>query len=186
MPGLRGWTTASLGSSSWGARGPGSSSRRKSSLRRRPAGSWAPSTCSFSRLTAASRLPSRPALTRAVRRRAPSSATSASVFALMRTTFFALSAVVLVMRGDRESRAHPGARRPRAGRGEIEQDFVFHGILTANKLSKFRENAPGRGAARTIRAERARPGAHQHPRASISTRGRAPARAGRRERGERD
>jgi 5-(carboxyamino)imidazole ribonucleotide mutase len=38
----------------------------------------------------------------------------------------------------------------------IAQDFVFHGILTANKLSKFREKRPDPGAARTIRAERAR------------------------------
>jgi hypothetical protein len=40
--------------------------------------------------------------------------------------------------------------------GVIEQDFGFRGILTANKLSKFRGSEPGGGAAGTIRAERAR------------------------------
>ena len=74
------------------------------------------------------------------------------------------------MRGDREAmrglargaRAAP-AGRPSGGRGVIAQDFVFLGILTANKLSKFRENGPGRGLATaergaegTIRTERAR------------------------------
>ena len=40
--------------------------------------------------------------------------------------------------------------------GVIEQDFGFRGILTANKLSKFRVSEPGGGAGGTIRAERAR------------------------------
>jgi hypothetical protein len=44
------------------------------------------------------------------------------------------------MRGDRESRAQAATRHPRAERGVIDQDFVFRGILTANKLSEIREN----------------------------------------------
>jgi hypothetical protein len=45
----------------------------------------------------------------------------------------------------------------------IEQDFVFCGILTAKLLSKFRDLGPGRGAAGTIRTERARPGHGRRP-----------------------
>ena len=44
---------------------------------------------------------------------------------------------------------------PGAG-GVIAQVFGLRGILTANKLSKFRVSELGSGAARTIRAERAR------------------------------
>jgi len=40
--------------------------------------------------------------------------------------------------------------------GVIEQDFGLRGILTANKLSKFRVSKLGSAAAGTIRAERAR------------------------------
>jgi hypothetical protein len=38
----------------------------------------------------------------------------------------------------------------------IEQDFGLRGILTANKLAKFRELLPGRCAGGTTRTERAR------------------------------
>jgi len=40
--------------------------------------------------------------------------------------------------------------------GVFAQDFGLRGILTANKLSKFRVSELGSGAAGTIRAERAR------------------------------
>ena len=46
-----------------------------------------------------------------------------------------------------------GARGPG---GVFAQDFGLRGILTANKLSKFRVSELGSGAAGTIRAERAR------------------------------
>ena len=46
-----------------------------------------------------------------------------------------------------------GARVPG---GVIAQDFDLRGILTANKLSKFRVSEQEGGAAGTIRAERAR------------------------------
>jgi hypothetical protein len=49
-----------------------------------------------------------------------------------------------------------GLVRGAGGPGDvIEQDFGFRGILTANKLSKFRVSELGSGAAGTIRAERA-------------------------------
>jgi hypothetical protein len=40
----------------------------------------------------------------------------------------------------------------------IVKDFDFRGILTANKLSKYRDHGPGGGAAGTTRTERARAG----------------------------
>jgi hypothetical protein len=58
-----------------------------------------------------------------------------------------------VVRGDREDRALAATRCPRVERGVIAQDFDFRGILTANKLSEFRENRPGRGVAWTIRTK---------------------------------
>ena len=42
-------------------------------------------------------------------------------------------------------------RRLRAGRGAIARDFAFRGILTANKLPKYRDHGPGRVPKGTIR-----------------------------------
>jgi hypothetical protein len=47
-------------------------------------------------------------------------------------------------------------RRPPAGRGMIERDFAFHVNSAANKLRNSHDHGPGRRAAGTIRAERAR------------------------------
>jgi hypothetical protein len=44
-----------------------------------------------------------------------------------------------------------GTRCPCAGRGGSAENSPFRGILTANKLSKFREKEPGRGDAGTTR-----------------------------------
>ena len=56
----------------------------------------------------------------------------------------------------------------------IEQDFGFRGILTANELSEFRENRPGRRGAGTIQDE---PGTHL-PGAVAGSSTRLPAGAG--------
>jgi hypothetical protein len=50
----------------------------------------------------------------------------------------------------------PGTR-PRAGCGIIAKDFAFRGSSAANKLSKFREKGPGRGASGTTGVKRAHP-----------------------------
>jgi hypothetical protein len=60
------------------------------------------------------------------------------------------------VRGGCEGPARAGARPPRALGGVIAQDFGFRGILTANKLSKFRVSELGAVPPGTIRAERAR------------------------------
>jgi hypothetical protein len=54
-------------------------------------------------------------------------------------------------------RALRGLVRGACGQGGvIERDFGFRGILTANKLSKFRVSELGSGVAGIIRAERTR------------------------------
>ncbi len=71
-----------------------------------------------------------------------------------------------VARGGREGRARAGARRPRAERGVIANDFAFRGRSAANKLSKFRGSRTGGSATGTTRTERARAGParrREHP-----------------------
>ena len=53
-------------------------------------------------------------------------------------------------------RARRQGPAPRAARGATAQDFAFHGVPTANKLSKLRDHEPGPASAGTIRAKRAR------------------------------
>jgi hypothetical protein len=50
-----------------------------------------------------------------------------------------------VVRGDPDGLAQAGARRPRAGRGVIAQDFAFRGNKAGNKLLSFRSNRTKRG-----------------------------------------
>jgi hypothetical protein len=67
-----------------------------------------------------------------------------------------------VVRGDCGSRARAAARRSRAERGVIVQDFAFRGNSAANRLLSFRDHGTGRGVGGTTRTERARLGpAHQ-------------------------
>jgi hypothetical protein len=63
-----------------------------------------------------------------------------------------------VVRGDCGSRARAAARRSRAERGVIVQDFAFRGNSAANRLLSFRDHGTGRGVGGTTRTERARPG----------------------------
>jgi len=67
-------------------------------------------------------------------------------------------ALRLVARGEHEGGARAGTPRPRAGRALIERDFAFHVNSAANRLRNSHDHEPGRSAAGTIRAERARAG----------------------------
>jgi hypothetical protein len=81
---------------------------------------------------------------------------------MRRAVYSARCALVAVVRSARGRRARYAARAARllllsgqgadarAGRGMIAQDFDLCGILTANKLSNFRESGSGRVAAATI------------------------------------
>src|SRR5712672_1975826 len=73
-------------------------------------------------------------------------------------------AVRRLVRGSRRR-----ARHPRAGRGEIAQDFAFHGNSAANRLRNFHDHGPYHSAARTTRTERARAGLGAKARTPQST-----------------